>query len=137
MLPTDARLREAAMELLELERAIFGAWCGWLFRQLDEAGEQRARTSFAKAMQVVDDALVKVGGRGTFFLGEKISMVDLMFVPFLERQNASLLYWKGYRIRNGGFENIDRHAYFLAPVIVHTLDRGLGVFMPFLMGLIR
>ena len=36
-------------------------------------------------------------------------MVDLLFVPFIERQNASLLYWKGFKIRNGGWENIDRY----------------------------
>ena len=61
-----------------------------------------------KAMTMVNDALEKVGGRGPFFLGGTISLVDLMFVPFLERQNASLLSWKGFRIRNGGFANIDR-----------------------------
>lgn len=31
-----------------------------------------------------------------------------MAVPFIERQNASLLSWKGFRIRNGGYKNIDR-----------------------------
>jgi hypothetical protein len=36
--------------------------------------------------------------------------VDLMFVPFMERQNASLLYWKGFKIRNGAFENITKCA---------------------------
>jgi glutathione S-transferase len=115
MLPTDARQREAAMALLALERDIFGAWCRWLFRPLDDAGEQRAQTSFARAMQMVDDALGKVGGCGPFFLGDHISMVDLMFVPFMERQNASLLYWKGFRIRNSAYANIDRQA------ALHTL----------------
>jgi glutathione S-transferase len=135
MLPTDARLREAAMALLALERDIFGAWCGWLFRPLDEAGEQRAQASFTKAMQMVDDALLKVGGCGPFFLGEKISMVDLMFVPFQERQNASLLYWKGFRIRNGGYANIDRHADHPSTCDDKCPGQMFGVCQPIVVGL--
>ena len=108
VLPEDARLREAAMALLRLERDIFALWCRWLFRPLDDVGEQRAREAFEAAMQAVDDTLARVGGGGPFFLGENISLVDLRFAPFLERQNASLLYWKGFKLRNGGWENIDR-----------------------------
>jgi Glutathione S-transferase, C-terminal domain len=108
-LPEEGRLREAALALLDLERDIFVLWCRWLFQALDEAGEARAKARFQKAMEMVDGALANVGGTGPFFLGESISMVDLMVVPFLERQNSSLLSWKGFRIRNGGYENIDRH----------------------------
>lgn len=108
VLPEDARLREAATALMRLERDIFALWCRWLFRPLDDAGEQRAREAFEAAMQAVDDALGSVAGGGPFFLGEDISMVDLLFVPFMERQNASLLYWKGFKMRNGGWDNIDR-----------------------------
>lgn len=96
------------MALLQLERDIFGLWCRWLYRPLEGASEERAREAFAKAMEMVDGALAKVGGGGPFFLGDAISMVDIMTVPFLERQAASLLYWKGFKIRNGGYDNIDR-----------------------------
>jgi glutathione S-transferase len=93
---------------MRLERDVFSLWCSWLFRPLNDAGEQRARGAFEGAMQAVDDALGRVGGGGPFFLGAGISMVDLLFVPFMERQNASLLYWKGFKLRNGGWANIDR-----------------------------
>lgn len=112
MLPEDARLREAAGSLMRLERDVFALWCRWLFRPLDDSGEQRAREAFEVAMQSVDDALGRIGGGGPFFLGENISLVDLLFAPFLERQNASLLYWKGFKLRNGGWDNIDRRANF-------------------------
>jgi glutathione S-transferase len=46
--------------------------------------------------------------QGSFFLGEELSMVDLAFVPFLERMVSSLLYYKGFTIRGKGmFPGID------------------------------
>ena len=108
MTPEEGRLREAADALLRLERDIFALWCRWLYQPLDAAGEARARAAFEQAMAMVDGALAQVGGGGPFLLGSEVSLVDLMFVPFLERQNASLLYWKGFKLRNGGYANIDR-----------------------------
>jgi glutathione S-transferase len=37
--------------------------------------------------------------QGPYFLGETLSMVDLAFIPFLERTAASLAYYKGFYIR--------------------------------------
>lgn len=108
MLPSEGRLREAAGALLQLERDVFALWCRWLFRPLDDGGEERARAAFCQAMDSVDSALAQIGGGGPFFLGEDISMVDIAWAPFLERQNASLLFWKGFKLRNGGWENINR-----------------------------
>lgn len=108
MLPSEGRLREAAGALLQLERDVFALWCRWLFRALDDAGEERARAGFCKAMDSVNSALEQIGGGGPFFLGDTISMVDIVWAPFLERQNASLLFWKGFKLRNGGWDNIDR-----------------------------
>lgn len=46
--------------------------------------------------------------QGSFFLGEELSMVDVMFLPFVERMVSSLLYYKGFTIRgNGMFPGID------------------------------
>jgi glutathione S-transferase len=39
---------------------------------------------------------------GPYFLGGKLSMVDVVFAPFLERMAASLLYYKGLDIRGNG-----------------------------------
>lgn len=103
-------LGQAALGLLQLERDMFRLWCMWLFRPHQPKNEQRARQAFEGALCTMDDALARVGGGGPFFLGSEISLVDLMFVPFVERQAASLLYWKGFRLRNGGYRNIDRRA---------------------------
>ena len=37
---------------------------------------------------------------GGFFLGSELSLVDLLFCSFLERAEASLLYYKGFRVRD-------------------------------------
>lgn len=84
--------------------------CRWLFRPNDKWGEERCRKRFVEALEMIDGALAQVGGSGPFFLGDQISLVDVMVVPFLERQNSSLLYWKGFKLRNGGYTNIDRCA---------------------------
>lgn len=39
---------------------------------------------------------------GPFFLGSDISLVDLVFAPFLERIAASILYYKGLIVRGQG-----------------------------------
>lgn len=44
---------------------------------------------------------------GPFFLGDRISMVDLVFAPFLERMVASLLYYKGFQMRGGDYPHLD------------------------------
>lgn len=51
--------------------------------------------------------------QGSFFMGEELSMVDLVFIPFVERMVSSMLYYKGFTIRgNGIFPGID--AWFQA-----------------------
>jgi hypothetical protein len=60
--------------------------------------------------------------QGSFFLGESLSMVDLAFVPFLERMVSSLLYYKGFAIRGTGmfpgvdawFQALERRPSYLA-----------------------
>eukprot|EP00607_Mallomonas_marina_P004606 CAMPEP_0182425942 /NCGR_PEP_ID=MMETSP1167-20130531/12432_1 /TAXON_ID=2988 /ORGANISM="Mallomonas Sp, Strain CCMP3275" /LENGTH=254 /DNA_ID=CAMNT_0024607045 /DNA_START=784 /DNA_END=1548 /DNA_ORIENTATION=- len=45
---------------------------------------------------------------GPYFLGEDISLVDIMFTPFLERMAASLPYYKGYTVRDDRFPNLKK-----------------------------
>lgn len=79
-----------AQQLLRLERTIFGAWMYWL-----RGRDPRDRQTFIQVLGDVESAL----SNGPFFMGKKVSMVDFMFAPFLERMAASLLFFKGFQMR--------------------------------------
>ena len=94
--------------LLTLERELFSAWFRWVTSSMSE-GAQRA--NFESLLRRVDEELA-VGG-GPFFLGGELSLVDVMFAPFLERMAASLAYYKGLTLRrNEQWPRIE--AWFLA-----------------------
>ena len=97
MLPTDPKLRMKAQELLRLERSLFSAWMYWLTSR-DSGG--RLCDSFVSVLEGVEAELAATPGG--FFLGSEVSLVDMMFVPFLERMCASLLFYKGFQIRFAG-----------------------------------
>ena len=53
------------------------------------------------------DAALRLSG-GPYFLGPSLSLVDILFVPFLERMAASLPYFKGFQSRSPAFPNLLR-----------------------------
>ena len=77
----------------QLERDLFRAWCSWLCYPGDEAQGQQL---FEAQMHRVSQALDR--HEGPWFL-ESFSSADLIFVPYVERMNSSLLYYKGYELR--------------------------------------
>lgn len=86
------------VELRKLERLLFRAWCGWLcYPSYSEEEERRSQLQFERMALVVDRALAEVSKKRQdtqpFFLGE-FSIVDCIFVPYVERMNASLYYYK-------------------------------------------
>ena len=93
----DPKLRVKAQELLRLERSLFSAWMYWLTSR-DSGG--RLRENFASVLDVVEAELAAIPG--SFFLGSEVSLVDMMFAPFLERMCASMLFYKGFQIRFAG-----------------------------------
>ena len=84
-------------ELMGLERQFGAAWLGWLRAPPGVGGG--ARSNFVAELGRVDAALASTSG--AYFLGEELSLVDLLFCSFLERAEASLLYYKGFRVRDG------------------------------------
>ena len=63
-----------------------------------EEEERRGQLQFERMATVVDQALAEASKQGQqdaspFFLGE-FSIVDCIFVPYVERMNASLYYYK-------------------------------------------
>ena len=95
LVPKDPKQRMKAQELLRLERTLFSAWMGWLTSRDGPNG--RLRDNFISVLNQVEAELTLTNGR--FFLGQSVSLVDLMFMPFLERMCASMLYFKGFQIR--------------------------------------
>ncbi|KAL3797119.1 hypothetical protein HJC23_000457 [Cyclotella cryptica] len=91
-------------ELLGLERKLFSSWMYWLTSYDGPNG--KLRKEFLSTLMEVERALQSVQGRG-FFMGDKVSVVDCMFAPFLERMAASMLYFKGLKIRVADGEKTD------------------------------
>lgn len=86
------RLR--AQRLLKLERTLFSVWMYWLTGSDSKGGKK----AFCEVLNEVESELKKAQG-GDFFMGKRVSLVDFMYAPFLERMCASLLYYKGFQIR--------------------------------------
>ncbi|KAK3236808.1 hypothetical protein CYMTET_53069, partial [Cymbomonas tetramitiformis] len=59
-----------------------------------------SRKNFEKTMDQVEKELGRESGPW-FIAGEMPSVVDLQYVSHVERMAASVLYWKGLRIRGG------------------------------------
>jgi len=89
--------------LLGLERKLFGSWMYWLTSYDRNGG---LKEGFISTLTEVEKELQCANGEG-FFLGDKVSVVDAMFAPFLERMAASLLYFKGFQIRVAKGEKTD------------------------------
>jgi len=102
LLPRDGPGRNAASQLLDLERELFGAWLQWL------RGEEstRARRNFEAFMDETEQVLSRSKG-GPYFLGKELSLPDVVFASSLERIAASILYYKGLRIRGGRWPSIN------------------------------
>eukprot|EP00899_Mesostigma_viride_P026112 jgi/Mesvir1/6686/Mv08912-RA.2 len=97
--PASDPARGEVRRLMTLERMFFSAWLQWL---LGRWANEEAKRDFIMVVDQIEEALREVGGGGPFLLGKDISLVDLMIAPFLERASASLLYWKGFRMRGEG-----------------------------------
>jgi len=104
MLPGDESGFDKVNELLTLERRLFGAWCSLTFRPgLMGSNEQQ----FLDVMRKVDDALLATPGPW-FLGGDAPSLVDMQYISHVERMIASVLYWKGLKLRGTGeFKGLD------------------------------
>ena len=97
--PLGAGMNDAGVRpLRQLERLIFRAWCQWLCRPAgDSAEEERAGAAFHAMADRMEAALTSTPG--PWLLGGQLTTADLVFVPYLERMNASLAYYKGDLLR--------------------------------------
>lgn len=92
-------LDPAVIKLRRLERELFYAWCDWLCRPARSAGHDKAAgDQFESVVLDVEKALA--ANSGPFFMGDEFTVADTVFVPYVERMNASLYYYTGYRLRD-------------------------------------
>jgi len=98
---TSSHLRETR----KLEREIFRSWCNWLCREsfnfMDSSfREKRFKESISKLEKILSTS--KTG-----FIDPSVSdsgkiepgTGDIIFIPYMERMNASLAYYKGFNLR--------------------------------------
>ncbi|EIE23653.1 glutathione S-transferase [Coccomyxa subellipsoidea C-169] len=116
--PKGSKERQRADSLMRLERRLFSDWLSWLTTSWQAPSSHtiplphcmlalRTTREFIATMDAVDRELGAAGG--PFFLGADLSMVDVVFSPFLERIAASILYYKGLTVRGDGrWKNLER-----------------------------
>ncbi len=100
-------------------------------------GHELNKREFIATMDTIDREMQAAGG--PFFLGKELSLVDVVFSPFLERIAASIYYYKGFVVRGEGrwpnieswFEAMEQRPAYLGTrsdyfTHVHDLPPQLG-----------
>ncbi|CAK0814622.1 unnamed protein product [Prorocentrum cordatum] len=105
MIPPAGPLLDRAQQLLGLERKLFGAWCGYMFRpEVPFLGGGDGE--FTSVLEQVDRELGS-NTESPFFLPYAWpTLVDMQYVSHVERAVASAMFYKGYDVRKR-FPNID------------------------------
>ena len=98
---TSSNLKETR----ELEREIFRTWCNWLCREsLNFIDNSQRKKRFRYSMSRFEGILSR---SETGFIDPSVSNSgeiepgtgDIIFIPYMERMNASLSYYKGFNLR--------------------------------------
>ena len=97
----------------ELERGIFRAWCNWLCRESFNFIDNRFRKKRFKESISKFDEILGESESGFIDPAESTSselvpgIGDIIFIPYMERMNASLSYYKGFNLRSN-YQYIDK-----------------------------
>jgi len=100
-------------ETRELEREIFRSWCNWLCREsfnfLDNSfRKKRFQESITKFDEILSRSKSGFVDPSVSNTGEvEPGVGDLIFIPYMERMNASLTYYKGFNLR-ANYRYIDK-----------------------------
>ena len=100
------------IKIRELEREIFRSWCNWLCRENFNFIDNSFRIKrFKESISIFDEILsrsesgfVDPSGSNTGDIGPGVG--DIIFIPYMERMNASLIYYKGFNLRSN-YHHID------------------------------
>jgi len=90
----------------ELEREIFRAWCNWLCREsfnfIDNSfRKKRFKESISKFDEILGRSESGFIDPSEYTSSELVPGIgDIIFIPYMERMNASLIYYKGFNLRS-------------------------------------
>ncbi len=100
------------IKIRELEREIFRCWCNWLCRESFNFIDNSFRKKrFKESISKLDEILSR---SKSGFVDPSVSNTgdiepgvgDIIFVPYMERMNASLIYYKGFNLRSN-YHHVD------------------------------
>ena len=92
-------------ETRELERKIFRTWCDWLCREsfnfVDNSfRKKRFKESISKFNELLSSSESGFVDPSALNSGDfEPGTGDIIFIPYMERMNASLCYYKGFNLR--------------------------------------
>ena len=98
-------LDERIIEERRLERRLFRAWCSWLCQPVlfknQEVVRQKKFQDLAREMECI----IQANKNSLLDIDDKSKEIklpgtlDIIFIPYLERMNASLAFYKGFNLR--------------------------------------
>ncbi len=100
------------IKIRELEREIFRSWCNWLCREsfnfIDNSfRKKRFKESISKLDEILSKSKSGFIDPSVSNTGDKEPGVgDIIFIPYMERINASLSYYKGFNLRSN-YRHVD------------------------------
>ncbi len=117
------------IDLRNLERKLFRAWCIWLCNpSLNNFQESRRKDQFILLADEMNLALSRTNAPWidpscNSSNDEGPRSIDIVFIPYLERMNASLAYYKGFNLRQA-FPNIDKWFVALERLNMYRATQG-------------
>ncbi len=95
---------QKVLEHRRLERELFSSWCNWLCRNsLFQVQEEAKKETFKNIAKKFEKELQNDESGWLTPIstddGKKPGAADIIFIPYVERMNASLAYFKGYSLR--------------------------------------
>ncbi len=116
-------------EARNLEREIFRSWCNWLCRKnfsfLDESfSKNKFRESISKLEQILSSSKTGfIDSPRNDSKNFEPGTGDIIFIPYIERMNASLSYYKGFNLRSN-YPFIDKWLTLLENLSVYRGTQG-------------
>uniref|UniRef100_A0A7S2ZV26 GST N-terminal domain-containing protein n=1 Tax=Rhodosorus marinus TaxID=101924 RepID=A0A7S2ZV26_9RHOD len=130
LLPKDGEGKRTVERHLGIEKKLTQRWLRCL--RAPDTQQEKVTAELYSTLEEVEALLEEFDG--PYFMGESVSITDFMYAPFVERQLASLLYWRGIDLfADGAHPNLNkfmqamrtRHSYSALTSDTYSLVRNL------------